>query len=444
MCSCFILKLSLLEESEPVMIIAIILLFVIGYVAIALEHTIKINKAAIALLTGVACWTVYIVCTPDHEHVVTQLLEHVSSFSGILFFLMGAMTIVELIAAHEGFDVITNRIGVKSKRQLLWVTAIIAFFLSAVLDNLTTTIVMISLLLKFTLDKEERLIFVSMVVIAANAGGAWTPIGDVTTTMLWIGGQITTQNIMAGLFLPSVICLLVPLLIVSPGIKGLLPQSDIAVARNVDASHSRDRNIVLFVGLGGLLFVPVFKTLTHLPPFMGILLVLGVLWFLTERMHLHKVPESKKTFSVSQALTNIDMSSVLFFLGILICIAALESTGVLAQTSTWLDATIGNISAIDILIGLLSAVVDNVPLVAGAMGLYPLSRFGADHHFWIFLAYCAGTGGSILIIGSAAGVVAMGLAKIDFMWYLRKISLLALAGYCAGAGVYLLQGMLLK
>ena len=426
------------------MLSAIILTFVAGYLAIAFEHVLKVNKAAIAILTGVFCWTIYIVLSPDYHHVTSQLIEHVGDFSGILFFLMGAMTIVELIDMHNGFDVITNRIGVTRKRQLLWITGLLAFFLSAVLDNLTTTIVMISLLMKFALDKEERMLFIGIVVIAANAGGAWSPIGDVTTTMLWIDGRITSASIITKLLIPSLVCAAVPLTMATFMIHGKIDGNVQNGATQIDRKAKRDRNIVLLFGVAALLFVPVFKTLTHLPPFMGMLLALGSLWLLTEILHAKKDDIEKRSFSAANALTKIDMPSVLFFLGILVSISALEAAGILATLSHWLDKTIGNVTAIDLSIGLLSAIVDNVPLVAGAMGIYSLQQFPADHHFWTFLSYCAGTGGSALIIGSAAGVAAMGIANINFMWYLRKITPLAVAGYLAGAGVYLIQMTLLR
>ncbi len=422
----------------------IIIIFLAGYTAIAFEHGIKVNKAAIALLTGVFCWTIYILSASDHHHVTSQLIEHIGDFSGILFFLMGAMTIVELIDMHSGFDVITSRINVTSKRKLLWIVGLLTFFLSAVLDNLTTTIVMISLLSKFALDKEERLIFIGIVVIVANAGGAWSPIGDVTTTMLWIDGRITATNIMANLIVPSLVCAAVPLTIASFMIRGKLSNRIQNSRPQSDPKAQRDKILVLFFGIAALLFVPVFKTITHLPPFMGMLLALGSLWLLTEILHAKKNDLEKRSFSAAHALSRIDMASVLFFLGILVSISALEATGILGALSFWLDKTIGNVTIIDLSIGLLSAIVDNVPLVAGAMGIYSLEQFPVDHHFWTFLSYCAGTGGSALIIGSAAGVAAMGVAKIDFMWYVRRITPLALAGYLAGAGVYLLQNRLFQ
>jgi Na+/H+ antiporter NhaD/arsenite permease-like protein len=418
---------------------AMIAVFLTGYVAITFEHTLKVNKAAIAVLTGVFCWSVYISVSPDHNHVISQLIEQSGSFSGILFFLMCAMTIVELIDMHYGFEIITNRIKVTDKRQLLWIMGSLAFFLSAVLDNLTTTIVMISLLLKFTLNKEERFLFIGIIIIAANAGGAWSPIGDVTTTMLWIDGRITSSNIIAKLFLPSLVCAVVPIFLASLKIKGKLEKPTANEDNLISPKTRRDRNIVFFFGIFMLLFVPVFKTLTHLPPFMGMLLALGSLWLLTELLHAKKEESEKRIFSVSQALSNVDMQSVLFFLGILISISALEAAGILGQLSSILDRNIGNTTMIGLIIGLLSAVVDNVPLVAGSIGMYGLDQYAVDHHFWTFLSYCAGTGGSALIIGSAAGVAAMGLAKMNFIWYLRRITPLALAGYFAGTAVYLIQ-----
>jgi Na+/H+ antiporter NhaD/arsenite permease-like protein len=421
----------------------IITIFCLGYLGIALEQFIRINKAAIALLTAVFCWTAFILMSPDKSAVSAQLIEHVGDFSGILFFLMGAMTIVELIDAHRGFDLITERIHIDGKRRLLWLTGSIAFFLSAVLDNLTTTIVMISLLMKFSLSKEERLTFIGMVVIAANAGGAWSPIGDVTTTMLWIGNRITSGGIIAKVLLPSLVCAIVPLALVSMRIHGKLESHAHVVRKNIDKKQLRIRNAVFFVGVFALLFVPIFKTLTHLPPFMGMLLALGVLWVFTELLYAKREEEEKRPFSVAEALGNIDMPSVLFFLGILASIAALEAAGVLHHLAGWLDTNIRNATAIDLCVGFLSSVVDNVPLVAGMMGIYDLHRYAVDHHFWIFLSYCAGTGGSVLIIGSAAGVAAMGVANVPFLWYLRKISLLAIAGYLAGAGFYLLQQLII-
>jgi len=421
----------------------IVTIFVIGYFAIALEHYIKVNKTATALLIGVLCWTVYVLASPDKHEITRQLLEHIGDFSGILFFLLGAMTIVELIDAHDGFDLITSRIGVKSKRSLLWVITWITFFLSSILDNLTTAIVMVSLLSKFKMGKEERLLFASLIVIAANAGGAWTTIGDVTTTMLWIAGRITSLEIMKMAFIPSIFNALVPLIIISFWIKGDLDKAD---TKNSTGPRTPpwERNTVLILGLGGLLSVPIFKACTELPPFMGMLLALSVLWIFTEFMHSKKSDEQKELYSIVQALRNIDLASVLFFLGILTCIAALQSIGQLGSWATYLNTTLKNPLLIDTAIGLLSAIVDNVPLVAGTIGMYTLDQFPVNHQFWGYLSYCAGTGGSILIIGSAAGVAAMGLAKIDFMWYMKRIAPPAIAGYFVGALIYVILEPLLR
>lgn len=421
------------------MYLLIIAIFVTGYAAIAFEHPIKINKTASALLTGVLCWMVYIMGSADTDKVSEQLYEHLGEISGILFFLLGAMAIVELIDAHDGFDVITSRIKTKDQRKLLWIISIVTFFLSSVLDNLTTTIVMVSLLRKLISDKKTRMFYVSMVVLAANAGGAWTPIGDVTTTMLWIGGQITTGNIMLHLILPSLVCLVVPLIILSFTMKGKIESPEMIENNQTDKTTAFERKLIFGLGIGALVFVPVFKTITHLPPFMGMLFGLAILWIVTEIIHKNKNDADKDVYSVVQALRKADVPSVLFFLGILVAIAALESTQQLADLANYMDKTIGNINVIVIAIGLLSSVIDNVPLVAAGMGMYDMQTFPTDHYFWSFLAYCAGTGGSCLIIGSAAGVAAMGMEKIDFLWYFKKISLLALLGYLAGAATFLLQ-----
>lgn len=418
----------------------IIIVFVLGYAAIAFEHSININKAASALLTGVICWSIFILATDgemEKEHILSELMHHFGGISGILFFLLGAMTIVELIDAHDGFSSVTELINTTNKRKLLWIVSLIAFFLSAVLDNLTTTIVMVSLLRKLIDDRNDRLLFVGMIVIAANAGGAWSPIGDVTTTMLWIGGQITSSSIIPSLFLPSLICLLVPLAFLSFSMKGSI--SPKMTDPDIKVTSKSDRNLILFTGLGALMFVPVFKLITHLPPFMGILFGLGVLWIVSEIIHKDKDEADKNNYSIIHALRKIDTSSILFFLGILIAISALESTGQLGDLALYMDNTIGNHSVIVLTIGIFSAIIDNVPLVAASMGMYDLNTFPTDHYFWTFLAYCAGTGGSILIIGSAAGVAAMGMEKIEFFWYLKKIGWLAMLGYFAGALFYMMQ-----
>lgn len=417
----------------------LIIIFVLGYTAIATEHSIKINKAASAILTGVLIWTVYIFFSPDKHLINEELLHHLGELSGILFFLMGAMTIVELIDSHDGFEVITKKINQTDKRKLIWIIAFITFFLSAALDNLTTTIVIISLLRKLIKDQKDRLFFAGITVIAANAGGAWSPIGDVTTTMLWIGNQITAGSIILRVFIPSVVSLAVPLIYLSFKLKGSVTRPTAQTDSKSHALTQTKQLTVLIAGISALIFVPVFKTITHLPPFMGILFGLGVLWILVEILHKGKEDENKSKYSVVQALRRIDMPSILFFFGILVSIAALQSTGILTHLSAWLSETLKNQNIIVIAIGLLSSIVDNVPLVAAAQGMYDLSVFPTNHPFWEFLAYCAGTGGSILIIGSAAGVAAMGMEKIDFFWYLKKISFLALLGYFAGAAAYILQ-----
>lgn len=421
----------------------IALVFVIGYAGIAFEHPLRVNKTASALLTGVLCWTIYMMGSADIDLVSGQLYEHLGQISGILFFLLGAMTIVELIDAHDGFEVITSRINTTDKRKLLWIISILTFFLSAVLDNLTTTIVMVSLLRKLIDDKPTRMFFVSMVVLAANAGGAWTPIGDVTTTMLWIGGQLTTGNIITNLFIPSIVCLIVPLLVLSFSMTGKVETPKVMASHQTDKTTPFEQKLILAMGIGALLFVPFFKTITHLPPFMGMLFGLAILWILTELIHKNKNDADKDAYSVIQALRKADVPSVLFFLGILIAISALESTHQLRDLAQLMDEKIGNLNVIVISIGVLSAIVDNVPLVAAGMGMYDMTTYPTDHYFWSFLAYCAGTGGSMLIIGSAAGVAAMGMEKIDFIWYLKNISFLALLGYLSGAGAFLLQHYLL-
>ena len=478
-----------------------ILVFVFGYMAIALEHPIKIDKAASALLTGVLVWSVYVfgageilnidmtwsipelkeyaqglIASADtHWHnlghfidgsyeyrggettelvighyINHELLHHLSEIASILFFLLGAMTIVELIDGHEGFAVVTDRIKSTNRVKLLWIICVLTFFFSAALDNLTTAIVMAALLKKIIKGKEDLMLFGGMVVISANAGGAWSPIGDVTTIMLWIGGQITAGTIIQTLIIPSLVCMIIPLIVLSFTAKGNIESRLGMVEKEhlINPTSNKERNLIFFLGLACLLFVPVFKNITHLPPFMGILLGLGVLWLVTEVIHREKNHEEKSEKSVIGALKKVDTPSVFFFMGILAAVAGLQSAGHLVELATFLEEKIGNIYAINLVIGVLSSIVDNVPLVAGAMGMYDiaipgteayLAGYGQDGEFWKFLAYCAGTGGSCLIIGSAAGVAIMGILKIDFIWYLKKISFLALIGYLAGAGVYLLM-----
>ena len=422
------------------MLSALIIIFVITYAAITLEHSIKINKSATALLGAGLLWTIYAVSTGDHLVVGHQLSESIASTAEIVFFLIGAMTIVEVIDAHNGFEVITSRIKTNKLNHLLWIVGFLSFFLSAVLDNLTATIVMISLTRKLLQKQEDRLLFAAMVVISANAGGAWSPIGDVTTTMLWIGGQITSLAIIKGLFLASLANLIAPLLFVSHAMRGKLISSQ-TKTKTYNASSiltsNFERNTMFYLGLGILILVPVFKTLTHLPPFMGILFGLGLLWLVGDLIHYKKEDADKQQFTLAHALHRIDMTSIVFFIGILLAVATLEHSHILHSLSEFLDKTVGRQDYIVTLLGLLSAIVDNVPLVAASMGMYDLAKYPADSFLWDFMAYCAGTGGSILIIGSAAGVAAMGLEKIPFFWYVKKISWLALIGYFAGIAVYI-------
>jgi len=419
--------------------ISVIIIFVIGYLCIALEHPINVNKSASAILTGVLCWTLYALFSGTDTHLIgEQLAEHLSEIAAILFFLMGAMTIVELIDAYEGFRIITDRINTKNPKKLMWIICTVTFFLSAILDNLTTTIVMVSLSRKLIPNKDMRLFFVGMIVIAANAGGAWSPIGDVTTTMLWIGGQITSLNIIKTLILPSIVCMVVPLIYLQFTLKGSLEHAGSHAPSSHKHHEVRGSKTIFFLGLGGLISVPIFKTVTHLPPYLGMMLALGVLWVVSELINPHMDEKEKKPYTAAGALTRIDVPSILFFLGILLAVGALQSMDILQRFSMWLDTSIGDNRIIITLIGILSAIVDNVPLVAASMGMYSLETYHVDHMIWEYLAYCAGTGGSILIIGSAAGVAAMGMEKIDFIWYLKRISLLAALGYFAGAIVYLL------
>jgi len=417
---------------------ALIVIFVIAYAAIALEHPLKINKSVPALIGAGLLWTIYALYTGQ---VGEQLNETLSSIAQIVFFLMGAMTIVEVVDAHDGFEVITDRIKTAKMTTLLWLIGLVTFFLSAVLDNLTTTIVMMSVSRKLLGQREDRLFFAGVIVIAANAGGAWSPIGDVTTTMLWIGGQITSLAIIKGVFLPSLVNLLVPLLVISYMFWGKPVTSPVKTEDNRGKyrTTSFERSFMFYGGIGSLCAVPVFKTVTHLPPFMGILFALGLLWLAGELIHRNKEDEVKEHLTLASALQRIDMSSLVFFMGILLAVATLEHAHILTALAQWLDSTVGSQSAIVFIFGLVSAIVDNVPLVAASMGMYSLTEFPADSFLWEFLAYAAGTGGSILIIGSAAGVAAMGIEKIEFFWYVRKISLLALIGYIGGALVYILS-----
>jgi len=444
--------------------IVIILIFLFGYLIIALEHPLKINKTASALVTGVLCWTLFVLSDPSpglleskvyqvflkktseisslvvgdhyHDYIIEMLQHQLGEIAQILFFLMGAMTIVELIDAHHGFRFITSRIKTKNPVRLLWVICLVTFFLSAILDNLTTTIVMISLIRKLIGHKEMRLFFAGMIIVAANAGGAWSPIGDVTTTMLWIGGQISADKIITSLFIPSLVCMVTPLIYLSFSLKGEL---GISMEKNPTEQHPGSGKLMLIVGVLVLVGVPVFKTVTHLPPFMGMLLGLGILWIISELINPDLDEAIKKQYTAAHALGKIDMPSVLFFLGILLAVGALQSMSVLSNFAEWLDITFKDNRIIISLIGILSSIVDNVPLVAASMGMYSLEMYPTDSMTWHYLAYCAGTGGSLLVIGSAAGVAAMGMEKIEFIWYLKKITWLAALGYLAGAIFYLMM-----
>lgn len=464
------------------MFILMVVVFVLGYTAIALEHPLKVDKAASALFIGTALWVLYIIGGIDilnmgysrswnefvelHNinlenghlletvrHFITdyEVVDHLGETSEILFFLLGAMTIVETVDQHQGFKVITDRIRTTKKIKLLWILTFITFFMSALLDNLTTTIVIVALLRKIIGDKKDRWIFASLVVLAANAGGAWSPIGDVTTIMLWVKGNVNTVPIIRDVIVPSMVAAVVPALIMSFIMKGKVnpPSKEELENNNNNVSAARESNLVFVIGVLGLLFVPVFKTVTHLPPYQGMLLSLSVLWIITEIMHKKKEHSKKRKLAISSVLKKVDVPTIFFFLGILMAVAALQSAGHLTLLAGWLDKATGrNIYVINLAIGVLSSIVDNVPLVAGAMGMYDVTPAGAmghealfmvDGQFWQFLAYCSGTGGSLLIIGSAAGVAAMGLEKIDFIWYMKNISLLALSGYIAGAATYYLM-----
>ncbi len=466
------------------MLLLMVIVFILGYTAIALEHPIKVDKAASALILSVALWVIMmfgagsilpgnhffeeflqrfpeVTKLPLHEQfrrfiVDHEIIEHLGDTAEILFFLFGAMTIVETVDSHNGFRLITDRISTTNKVKLLWILSFITFFMSAALDNLTTTIVMVTLLNKLIKEKKDRWFFASMIVIAANAGGAWSPIGDVTTIMLWIGGQITAWGIIKGIFLVSLVNMLIPLIIVSFFEKGNFELPEKKEINPLAGTTPTEQKVIFFLGVGALLSVPVFKTFTHLPPYMGMLLGLGVLWIVTDLMHHGSAPEKKKQCMITNTLRKVDTPTIFFFLGILMAVAALQSAGILHMLALYLDEKLHNIYFIDMAIGILSSIVDNVPLTAAGMGMYPVhdalsltqitdpaalewaKMFVQDGLFWEFLAYTAGTGGSILIIGSAAGVAAMGLEKIDFIWYMKRMSLLALSGFLGGSLVYYL------
>ena len=433
--------------------ICIVTLFVIGYLCIALESVTRVNKATIALLMCVCCWTLlmfgpapyYPEIAPEGviHHIAEVIEHHLGDAAGTLFFLMGAMTIVEIVDSNGGFNFVRDSIKTRSKRKLLWRVAFMTFFLSAILDNLTTSIVMIMVLRKLVQSREDRMIYAALVIISANSGGAFSPIGDVTTIMLWIKGVITTQGVLSEIFIPSLISMLIPAFILSLHLEGKFDKEQNLPKADVSQFTKAQRDIIFWLGVGGLIFVPIFKTLTHLPPFMGILLVLGILWTTTEIFHYNTSEDDTMAKRVSDIMTKIDLSTIMFFLGILMAVAVLQEVGVLTSLGTGLnEAFSGNYYVINGIIGVLSSIVDNVPLVAGCMGMYPVAAEGAmavDGVFWQLLAYCAGVGGSMLIIGSAAGVVVMGLEKITFGWYMKKITWIVFVGYMAGILTYWLE-----
>ena len=436
--------------------ILIVAVFVVGYLCIALESLTKVNKAAIALLMCVFCWTLlmlgpgaYYPDIPDSgiiHHIAEVIEHHLGDAAGTLFFLMGAMTIVEIVDSNGGFNFVRDTLKTRSKRKLMWRVAFMTFFLSAILDNLTTSIVMIMVLRKLVQVREERLIYAALIVIAANSGGAFSPIGDVTTIMLWIKGVITTQGVITEIFIPSLVSMVIPAFILQFSLKGKFDKAQNLPKGEVTQFTKIQRDIIFWLGVGGLVFVPIFKTLTHLPPFMGILLVLGVLWTVTEIFHYNTAEDDTMAKRVSDIMTRIDLSTIMFFLGILMAVAVLQEVGVLTALGEGLnEAFAGNYYVINGIIGMLSSIVDNVPLVAGCMGMYPMAEAGPmmqDGIFWQLLAYCAGVGGSMLIIGSAAGVVVMGLEKITFGWYMKKITWIAFVGYLAGIFIYWIEKML--
>ncbi|MCM1292731.1 MAG: sodium:proton antiporter NhaD [Bacteroides sp.] len=462
------------------MLTILILIFVIGYLVISLEHPLKIDKTSTALLLGMTMWVVYALgaqwlvpagagekftsfladnpalqskplATQAMQYILNvDIIEHLGDICQTILFLIGAMTIVELIDVHEGFRVITDRITTKRKVSLLWIIAGTTFIMSAILDNLTTSIVMIMLLRKLIANKHERWIYASTIVIAANSGGAWSPIGDVTTIMLWVGGNVTTQTLISYILLPSIVSMVVPVAIVARSLKG-----NVVAPKDQQGSEGhmppKNRRHIFFMGVTALLFVPVFKSVTHLPPFIGMLFALGVLWLLTEIFYNGLSMEKAREKRLPKVIARVDMPSILFFLGILMAVAVLQSTGILRAMAAWFDSHVHNVYIIDSILGILSSIVDNVPLVAASMGMYPIAdptttgyaaNFVVDGTFWELLSYCAGVGGSILIIGSAAGVIAMGLEKISFGWYLRRFSGLALLGYLCGIAVYIIEKLI--
>ena len=453
---------------------ALVVVFIIGYLLIALEHPIKIDKSATALLLGMVMWVLFILGADalpfvvekaaEHGHaghlsdfVNAEILHHMGEIATTLFFLIGAMTIVELVDVHGGFSIITDRITSRDKKKLLWILAFVTFFMSAILDNLTTSIVMVLLLRKLINDPKERWLYASMIIIAANAGGAWSPIGDITTIMLWVKGNISTTGVIMYVLLPSLVAMIVPLLLVGGKLKGQLGEMNAESSHHHAAVSNKERNMLFYLGVGGLIFVPIFKTITHLPPFIGMLFSLSILWIVTEIIYNKKALDPQQQHRLPRILQRIDTPTILFFLGILMAVAVLQSTGILGDMANLLAEKVGDVNIINIVLGFLSSIVDNVPLVAAAQGMYnilPIEQvqalaaghwdynFVQDGAFWLLLTYCAGVGGSMLIIGSAAGVVVMGLEKIDFGWYLKNISLIAMLGYLAGAAVLIGELML--
>ena len=430
--------------------ICIVVAFVVGYLCIALESLTRINKAAIALLMCVVCWTLLMVSPASFypevaadgviHHIAEVIEHHLGDAAGTLFFLMGAMTIVEIVDSNGGFNFVRDTLKTRSKRKLMWRVAFMTFFLSAILDNLTTSIVMIMVLRKLVQSREERMMYAALIIISANSGGAFSPIGDVTTIMLWIKGVITTQGVLTEIFIPSLVSMVIPAAIISLSLKGKFDKEQNLPKADVSQFTKAQRNIIFWLGVGGLVFVPIFKTITHLPPSMGILLVLGILWTTTEIFHYNTSEDDTMAKRVSDIMTKIDLSTIMFFLGILMAVAVLQEVGVLTMLGKTLDTTFeGNHYLVTGIIGVLSSIVDNVPLVAGCMGMYPVQAAGdlaVDGIFWQLLAYCAGVGGSMLIIGSAAGVVVMGLEKITFGWYMKRITWIAFAGYLSGILIY--------
>lgn len=458
----------------------LLILFIVGYLVIALEHPLRVDKTATALLLGMTLWIIYALGADSVVPVVSadgfryflethpglegkslaeqslqyvlnvDIVEHLGDIMQTLLFLIGAMTIVEMVDVHGGFRVITDHINTRNKRKLLWIICFTTFFMSAILDNLTTTIVMLMLLRKLITRQDERWIYAGAIIIGANSGGAWSPIGDVTTIMLWVNGNITAPALLSYVLLPSIVSVVVPLLIISRSLKGDLPPRDVMVEKNSFIT-ARERSTMFYLGVAGLIFVPMFKSITHLPPFVGMLFVLGALWVFTEIFYNSKMLDHARELRLPKVISRVDMPSILFFLGILMAVAVLQSTGILSSIAGWLDEEIHNIYLIGTVLGILSSIVDNVPLVAGVMGMYPVSapdaagyaaNFVVDGTFWELMSYCAGVGGSILIIGSAAGVIAMGLEKISFGWYLKHFSWVAFLGYIAGIAVYCLEKLI--